>query len=189
MHGQRVLGDLLEQAVAQQQPVGRERAVGQHLPLHDLAQLVGHRLGDRPLDDGVALLVQLADVALQAEPADAVLEVGVLHRARRQVVVQSADRLDRRRVAGERAAHPDRVGRGAVGQLTLGPGHGVLAGGVDGLGHRQDRLVVAVDAHVGVGEVAATDLDPTVVETKCHTARSSGSPSPGGASVNDSHTA
>ena len=161
---QRVLGDLLEQAVAQQQPVRRERVVGEHLPLHDLAQLVGHRLGDGPLDHRVALLVELADVPLEPEPADAVLEVGVLDRARREVVVEPADDLDRVGIAGEAAAHPDRVRRRAVGQLALGPSDRLGPSRVDGLGDRQDRLVVAVHAQVGVGDLTTARRDPTVVD-------------------------
>ncbi len=138
--------------------------VGEHLALHDLAQLVGHRLGDGPLDHRVAELVELADVTLEPEPADAVLEVGVLDGARREVVVEAADHLDRVGITVERSAHPDRVVRRAMGQLPLGPGDRIGAGGVDRLGDRQDRLVVAVDAHIGVGEITATGGDPAIVD-------------------------
>ena len=148
---QRVQGDLLEQAVAQQQPVRRERVVGEHLALHDLAQLVGHRLGDRPLDDGVADLVQLGGVALETEAAQAVPEVRVLDRAGRQVVVQPGDHPQRGLVAVQRALHPHGVGAMAVDELAPRPlGRLGIRRAYTVWDDRQHGLVVAAHSDVGV---------------------------------------
>ena len=82
-----------------QHPLQRERVVWEQRAERGVAQLVGERGSDRAFQNGVAVLLDLADLARDAETLRAVREVGVLDRAAGHVIVQEPDQLARVRLS------------------------------------------------------------------------------------------